>query len=229
MVIVFDLDDTLILERDYQISGLKEVDNCLSSEHNIKGFYEFAIAALESGKRNIIDVALENFFLRGSKKFTDFQKSSLTIYQEHVPNISLLNDALFILNKLKITNTKLALITDGRPNGQWNKVNSLGLQEFFPKIVVTGDWGEEYFKPNHRAYREVMNFYAGETEFIYIADNPKKDFIAPQQLGWLPSIRVRRKQGLHYDHDGDDLTTMKDLCGVFSFLEKMLAKDLLKM
>lgn len=37
--------------------------------------------------------------------------------------------------------------------------------------------------------------------FVYVADNPGKDFIAPKELGW-GAIRVRRPGGLHENVDG---------------------------
>ena len=45
------------------------------------------------------------------------------------------------------------------------------------------------------AFEEVEeNFSALKDECIYISDNPKKDFIAPNKLGW-DSIHIKRSAG----------------------------------
>ncbi len=40
---------------------------------------------------------------------------------------------------------------------------------------------------------------------VYLADNPRKDFVAPRALGWR-TVRVRRPESLHVDVDsGEDV------------------------
>lgn len=51
-VIVFDLDDTLYLEREYVRSGFQAVDDWLSTEGIMNGFREHAWRLFESGLRN---------------------------------------------------------------------------------------------------------------------------------------------------------------------------------
>ena len=92
----------------------------------------------------------------------------------------------------------LAIITDGYARGQWSKIRSLCLEKYIGKIVVTDDWGREFWKPHPRAFEYVQNSFSSEN-CIYIADNPQKDFKAPAELGWMSSIRIRRKGSLHYD------------------------------
>ena len=47
------------------------------------------------------------------------------------------------------------------------------------------------------AYRRVMQHFPGPAGgYVYVADNPRKDFLAPRALGWR-TLRVRRPGGEH--------------------------------
>ena len=94
----------------------------------------------------------------------------------------------------------LAIITDGYPNVQWGKIKALNIDNLVGQIIVTGDWGQAFWKPHHRAFIKISQDHK-PTECVYIGDNPKKDFKAPEELGWLPSIRIRREKSLHYALD----------------------------
>jgi len=90
----------------------------------------------------------------------------------------------------------MALITDGNKHSQWSKINSLGIERIIEKIFVTDDWGREFWKPHHRAFVIAQNARFSE-ECICIGDNPHKDFIAPKELGWQQSIRIKRESSLY--------------------------------
>ena len=58
-LIVFDVDDTLYLERDYVASGLKAVDHEIESTLGVRGFYQQAWPLFADGLRGtVIDQAL---------------------------------------------------------------------------------------------------------------------------------------------------------------------------
>jgi len=93
-----------------------------------------------------------------------------------------------------------AIITDGYSSAQWEKIRALNLEQYVDKIIVTDDWGKEFWKPNPRAYILAQDKRTPK-ECVYIADNPLKDFEVPAKLGWAPSVRIRRKESLHYAID----------------------------
>jgi putative hydrolase of the HAD superfamily len=79
------------------------------------------------------------------------------------------------------------------------KVGRLGLTPRCNRIILTESIGVEYSKPHPRAFMEMQQAANCAPEAcIYIADNPSKDFIAPNRLGWR-TIRVRRPGGIHCD------------------------------
>jgi putative hydrolase of the HAD superfamily len=101
----------------------------------------------------------------------------------------------------------IAVITDGPVISQSRKCEALGLPGVAAQIVLTGMWGDKFHKPQTAAF-ELVASRIKAAKYVYVADNPAKDFTAPKQLGWY-SVRIRRKGGLHYDKDNDSV--MPDL------------------
>jgi putative hydrolase of the HAD superfamily len=63
--------------------------------------------------------------------------------------------------------------------------------------VLTDILGNGFRNP-HKAAFEYVTSCVEAKQFVYVADNPVKDFTAPKQLGWI-TVRVRRPGVLHYD------------------------------
>jgi putative hydrolase of the HAD superfamily len=56
-----------------------------------------------------------------------------------------------------------------------------------------------YGKPHPMAFELTAHRFGVEhVECVYVADNPAKDFVAPNALGWL-SVQVRRSDGIYLD------------------------------
>jgi len=180
-VVVFDMDDTLFLERDYVLSGFLAVDRYLELK-GISGFYNKSKELFESEVRgNIFNEVFEYFSIPYSNKDI---KDLVDIYRNHMPNIKLLGESSWVISQLT-SRYQLGLITDGYLNAQQNKAKALGLADYFHNIIFTDQFGREYWKPSERPYIEMKNFFnVMHHELVYIGDNPKKDFIAAKKLGW---------------------------------------------
>ena len=74
----------------------------------------------------------------------------------------------------------MAILTDGRSFTQRNKIFALGLQSF--PVFISSEWSET--KPSLGRFLEIQKSFKAE-QYIYVGDNPSKDFIAPNELGWL--------------------------------------------
>lgn len=198
MLYVLDVDDTLYLERDFVKSGFHAVDVWLKQNCEVENFFEAAWRLFEEGARgNIFNLALAQTI--GMNKGNDaIIEQLVTVYRSHEPDISLLPDALEFLFYRDVGS--LAIITDGYSHVQWAKIKALQLDLMVGQIIVTGDWGQTFWKPHPRAFIKISQGHEPK-ECIYIADNPKKDFFAPKNLGWRPSIRIRRKGSLYYQLD----------------------------
>ena len=61
---------------------------------------------------------------------------------------------------------------------------ALGIEKYFKFIVYTEQLGREGWKPSPAGLEKIMQTLKGKPEnMAYIADNEKKNFIAPNKLG----------------------------------------------
>src|SRR6266436_3783313 len=97
--VVFDLDDTLYLERDYVRSGFAAVGEWVRTQFGLTSFAERAWNLFQEGfRRNIFDLALEEISLPASSETI---KKMVRVYRSHVPDIRLAEDAVCCLEALR--------------------------------------------------------------------------------------------------------------------------------
>jgi putative hydrolase of the HAD superfamily len=89
--------------------------------------------------------------------------------------------------------TTLGLITDGTHHVQAKKVAALSIAPHFREIIYTHALGGRAFhKPHPRSYEMMEQVLGGEPRhFVYVGDNPAKDFVVPNARGWT-SVMVHR-------------------------------------
>lgn len=205
-VVVFDLDDTLYSEKEYVRSGYRKIAELFPQNENAeKTMWKFFLE-----KKPAIDE-----FLKQEAFFSEYSKKKcVEVYRFQKPDIHLYSGVWDMLVRLK-QKYKLGIITDGRPEGQRAKIDSLGLAEMFDYIIVTDELGgTEFRKPNEVAYRMLAEkFNVAFDEMCYVGDNIKKDFIAPIKLG-MRSIWFQNTDGLYteewreiYESFGDSSTS----------------------
>lgn len=194
-LLVFDMDDTLFLERSYVESGFRAVSEMLAADHQYPAFFERAWREFASGRRGDIF----NAVLQDSAEWlpSDIVELCVSRYRSHEPSIELLADAHdFLVACRPLVGT--GLITDGPRKSQRAKVRSLNLDALIERVVVTDEHGEgDWAKPAPAAYESLQDWFGvSGGECVYFGDNPRKDFISPRKLGWR-TVRVRRPGGLH--------------------------------
>lgn len=201
MTIVFDIDDTLYLERDYVRSGFNAVGRWLQDSRGVAGFGAAAWELFESGVRgDTFDRALVAV---GLEKTPELIRELVSRYRNHEPEIAMLDDAAWAVNVYRAVGP-IAFITDGPVASQRAKARALGLYDLSVHVILTGELGEGFGKPHPRAFELVAaRTEASPSACVYIADNPLKDFRAPRMLGWK-TIRARRPGGLHVETPSDD-------------------------
>lgn len=142
------------------------------------------------GRGKIFDILCDKYSINESID------KLVEIYRNTVPNIKLYNDTVHILETLK-NNYYLGIITDGKNTVQWNKIKALDVEKYMDKIIVTDDYGLEYWKPSKEPYKTMLkHFNIKPKECIYIGDNPHKDFISAKALG-INTVRIIREVGDH--------------------------------
>jgi putative hydrolase of the HAD superfamily len=217
-VIVFDVDDTLYLERDYVRSGFHAVGEVARERLGIANFADAAWELFESGARgDIFDRVLRK---GGFAPAPTTVREMVDIYRSHPPAIHLAPDARECLAALA-GRYKIAVITDGPAISQRAKLTALGASAWSAATIVTDELGPGCGKPNPMAFRLVQEAMGVEPRACtYVADNPAKDFRAPHALGW-GTIRCRRPEGLHRDSpSGNDVgREVSDLRSVIPLLQ----------
>ena len=194
-VVVWDVDDTLYLERTYVRSGFQAVSAHLEATRGVEGFSSLAWSAFERGVRGtIFNIALEGMKVDVNP---DLIGELVKVYRHHLPEISLLPDARAAMDACAREGLGMAVITDGPLPSQRAKVLALELETFAEPVICTSALGVGFGKPHPKAFEMIAKHHQAKgSELVYVADNPLKDFIAPRSLGWR-TIRLRREGGLH--------------------------------
>ncbi len=195
--VVFDLDDTLYCERDFAFSGFDAVEAWLRDRFPCPFPPAGRMRSLfDAGERgHIFDRILAEL---GQPVRPELIADMVSCYRLHVPSIRFQPDAEQALAKWR-SGFRLGLISDGPLETQRLKVEALGLAGRVEHIILTDQWGRQYWKPHPRSFEE-MERRLGATggACVYIGDNPLKDFIAPNQRGWR-TVRLRRAEGIYAD------------------------------
>lgn len=186
--VILDLDDTLYSEKQYVRSGFRAIAKWLGLDDAEDKLWDYFL----SGKP-AVDELLRELGKQAQKE------QCLRVYREQVPEIELYEGAEALIRKLKEAGIFVGIITDGRAEGQRNKLSALGLDRLITDVIITDELGGERFrKPNDIAFR-IMQCRWGIPfeEMIYIGDNLNKDFQAPRQLG-MRSLYFENEDGLYY-------------------------------
>ena len=198
---VFDMDDTLFLERTYVESGFRAVGEMLARDYSVMSFFDAAWDRFTLGERgNIFDSVLAT---TPTSLPSDIVRHCVDTYRDHEPSIELLPDSLALLRACQ-NKFQTGLVTDGPRKSQRAKVRSLDLAHLIQRIVVTDEHGAGWPKPAPKAFEDLQDWFDFRgAQCLYVGDNPKKDFSAGHALGWR-TVRVRRTGGLHANVETDD-------------------------
>lgn len=186
--VVFDMDDTLCLERDYVKSGFRAVARHAAPE-NPEPVFDALWQMFESGVRgDTFNRLLEQFpEVAAQCAIPDLVEA----YRSHAPDIDIIPAMRDLLVRLRQEGVKLGLLSDGPLVSQQTKVDALGVAELVDYVVLTDAMGRECWKPSPAGFERLARELELEhCELAYIGDNPTKDFIAPNTLGWQ-TIRLR--------------------------------------
>ena len=201
--VIFDLDDTLISEKEYVRSGFRQVAINISKEYNldIDKVYELLLDTFEEDSKNVFNRVLDK--LNISYEIDDIKKL-VEIYRGHKPEIKLYDDAKYILDTLYKKGIKLGMITDGYKISQRKKLEALNIEDYFECIVVTDELGREFWKPHSKSYEIMKNKLKFDyDEMVYVGDNLSKDFVTANKLG-MKTVFINRIEGVYSGIEMDD-------------------------
>jgi len=119
----------------------------------------------------------------------------MAYHAQKIQHIKPYDDVKKCLEKLKETSIKTAIITDGIPIKQYEKILRLGIDDLIDLVVISDEIGIR--KPNPKLFSYCLNkFNVKGHETIYVGDNIYKDMI-PAKLNEIHSVYIHR--GGKYD------------------------------
>lgn len=200
----FDLDDCL-----FDSTGLSE-------RARIKGIDAMIDLGLKINRQDAIKIITEivkeygsnsskhyNYFVRRysrldrvkenisySNQFKYISSAVMAYHAEKINSIKLYEDVEDCLKRLKKLSIKTAIITDGIPIKQYEKILRLGIDELIDLTIISDELGIR--KPNPKLFDFCLKkFEVKGPETIYIGDRIDKDII-PAKLCNINSILIRR-------------------------------------
>lgn len=186
--LLLDLDDTLFDERTYVESGFRAVADFLERERDLPADYSYPsmLAFLElEGRGRIFDRVIERFEIRQADGLVD---QCISIYRAHLPDIALYEGVASALKSLASTYS-MALVTNGAPEMQSNKIKSLDLGRYFDSIVFCDGLGAPKPDPNG-VYAALSDLQVKPDEALFVGDNPQTDGAAAAAAG-VEFVRIR--------------------------------------
>ena len=193
--IVFDLDETLYDQAQFKRSAFRDVGDWLGNRGLadpalVTRTLEEIIGLYGPSNPRMFDLLLARLNL-------DLALVPLLVevFRSHKPRISVYPGVVEMLKKLRPA-LKLGLLTDGLSRVQRAKVEALGIEGLFDALLYSDDLGTS--KPDRRLFEYFeKTFSLPGTSLVHVADNPAKDFVTPNALGWK-TVRVRTGE-----HRGD--------------------------
>ena len=197
-VVLFDLDDTLNPEIQYVASGQRAVARV--AEERFGANYEDVLGVM---------LAADNAFdaLHGMLPQMGVQEM-LQVYRNHMPDICLSESSLGVLKELRAYGCGLGIITDGRSIGQRNKLKALGLDDMMDYVSVSEEIKAD--KLSSYPFQRAIDYFGDDCSYVYIGDNPAKDFMHPNAMGWHTMMLKESSPGMNVHPQG--LTDIGHLC-----------------
>ena len=188
MIIIFDLDDTLYSRESFVNAAIKNIVDFVYLKNKKKSKKTLFKILSKIYKNSNIQLKLD-FFLNKIFLNKKYLKDCINIFRYSKKGISLYKDAQ---NILRIYKKECYLITDGNKLVQNNKIQQLGIKNFFKKIFITNNYGIKYQKPSLFCFKKIKKIEkCSFSQMVYIGDNPKKDFVNCNKAGML-TVRLLR-------------------------------------
>lgn len=180
VVLAFDLDDTLYSEYEYACGGFAAVASYLETcgLADASASADAMQKALRAGENPFEALGLPDNILRSHLE------KMLHEYRTHKPCIHLRGCMADLLPAAASRGVVMAIITDGSSSRQRAKIKALGIEHYFKPgdILISEEQGCD--KHETLMFRMLVDNYPEASHFIYVGDNPAKDFYWGNILGW---------------------------------------------
>jgi putative hydrolase of the HAD superfamily len=187
VILVFDLDDTLFDELAYVHSGFRIVAKHIARTYHENYdvmFKRLCDVEKRMGRGKVFDVVLDEIGIHSQASVN----KCLAVYRAHDPDICLWPEADDCLNRF--IHLPLYVVTDGNKIAQKKKIKALGLVARIVHAYVTHQYGTRNAKPSPYCFSKICERErVAPNKVIYVADNPRKDFVGIKPLGFK-TVRV---------------------------------------
>lgn len=191
--VVFDLDDTLYPERQYVLSGYRAAGDWLRRSLGTEEHYEDWLWSrfLSGESRDAFNAISVRYGLDLNEEQI---QQIVTVFRHHKPMIEPYPGIDELLIRLG-EHAKLGLLSDGYLPAQQHKLDALGLGDRFDAVLFTESLGRDAWKPSPAGFEKLTGEFGVEPRrCAYVGDNPAKDFVAPNALGWRTIHYIRPGQ-----------------------------------
>jgi putative hydrolase of the HAD superfamily len=131
----------------------------------------------------------------------------MAYHKEKIDSIKLYDDVKNCLIKLKESNVKTAIISDGLPKKQYEKILRLNIDDLIDLVVISDQFGVR--KPNPKLFEFCLSKFGVEgKETIYIGDRLEKD-VLPARKNGIHTVYIHR--GGKYDFSKPDIEKPIDI------------------
>jgi UDP-N-acetylglucosamine 2-epimerase (non-hydrolysing) len=187
--VLFDLDDTLFSQAAWLDGAwIAVADAAVSYGVDRRAFKDALsrVAAEGSAKGRIIDRALASLGTVGVpieplvEAFRSYRAVGLPCYPAVRETLAWLRGMV-----------PIGLVTDGDPDVQRSKLQSVGLEEAFDVVVLSDEFGRAYRKPHPAPFLAALDrLGVAPGAAVHVGDSPEKDVAGATAAG-LRAVRVR--------------------------------------
>ncbi|WP_327460392.1 HAD family hydrolase [Sphingomonas sp.] len=187
MILIFDLDDTLYVERTYVQSGFRAVAAWGERRFGWPAEQSYG-SMLETLDREGRGAVFDEWLAAHGRRSATLVAEAVRTYRQHEPDIQLAPEAAELLRRYR--RWPLYLVTDGHKLVQLRKVQALAIEPLFRKVFITHRYGIANAKPSTLCFERIRSRERCDwRDMVYIGDNPAKDFVNLRPLG-MRTVRV---------------------------------------
>jgi len=214
MIILFDLDDTLIntkytvetaaahlFKKNVHAFPHHSREQFLAAWHeSLPKYFKF----YEIGKMSLYDLGINRILDLSEQEVTKKQAKAMYEGYLQILNTStvLFDDAIPCLEQLK--DYRLGVITNGQTKLQSKKIQDVELHPWFEHMVISEQVGVAKPHPHIFEFTKGL-FQADEEQFLYIGDKLDSDAQASTKSGFIGVWLNRNGQKSEYNLDGVEM------------------------
>lgn len=180
--VVFDLDDTICRESDYEMSGIRAV--CAWASASLGYDYGTSLMALTARYQRMGQVTPELFaaFVAESGRPEAHGRIFGEVFRSHRPEIAAINGAIPMVEMLRFR-YRTAVMAAGDMETGFHKLTALGLFGRFDTAYPQSEYGVQWTRKQVLDWFQLF-FEAESDEIAYVGSSRSKGFDVARAMGW---------------------------------------------